>query len=171
MQKTLIYIILVLIYIFSINIGINTINTKKDDLNNQKNIVLYYKENKEDYKGILEINKINLKRIFYDINSINNNVSKNIKLIKEDKNIIILASHSGNNTNAYFNNLNKLIIGDEIKININKKEEIYKLDNKYDELKDGNLSIKYNDYKKTLVLITCNKINRQYQTVYIAYKI
>ncbi len=68
-------------------------------------------DNKEEYYGVLEIPKINLKKGFYNINSKLNDVNSNIELLKEsvmpdNKNsTIYLAAHSGNSYLGYFKKL------------------------------------------------------------------
>lgn len=70
-----------------------------EEVKEEKTII----QKKENYIGILEIPKINLKRGLVDKNSSSNNVNKNIYTVKEtsfpDEKInshIILAAHSGN---------------------------------------------------------------------------
>ncbi len=76
--------------------------------------------NEEKYLLTLEIPKIKLKRKIYNLESKNNNVNKNIELLKpfiepSNKNgIIILAGHNGNSNVSYFNKLYKLNINDNI---------------------------------------------------------
>lgn len=170
MLKKIILLTLTIIYIISIKTANDTINITKDKINNDNNIMLYLKKEQTDILGFIEINKIKLKRSIYNIDSKNNNLKNNIKTIMNSDNLLILASHSGNYRNAYFNDLNKLNINDEIIVNINNKETKYILNNKYDDIKDGNLDIYFNKNKNTLILITCNKKNKKYQTIYVSYK-
>lgn len=128
---------------------------------------------KENYIGTIRIDKINLKRGFYDINSKKNNVDKNIFVHEtstfpdQSNNNLILLAHSGSSSISYFKNLYKLDLGDEVIINYNNKDYNYKIKNIYTILKDGTAVIKRNKDKSTLVLITCTKNDKTTQTVYI----
>ena len=99
-------------------VKIEKVNKYKDYIiqNNKESII-----NKEEYQGLLEITKINLLLGFYNNDSSENNVNKNIQKIGNDtpdmKNAtIILAAHSGNSYLGYFKNLDKLNINDFINI-------------------------------------------------------
>lgn len=126
----------------------------------------------EKYIGILEIPKLKIKRSFYQINSKNNNVDKNIKILKEsdmpdvENGNLIIAGHSGNSYISFFRNLNKLNSGDQAKIYYNGKTYTYSLMNDYEIEKNGLAHIKRNKYKNTLTLITC-KHNTNKQLVFI----
>lgn len=124
--------------------------------------------NYEKYMGVLELEKINVKRGFYSKQSRNNNVNKNIKILnesdmpdKENGNVII-AAHSGNSYVAFFKNLNKLNAGDIAKIYYEGKTYYYSLVNSYEINKNSTAHIVRNAYKNTLSLITCkSKTNKQ----------
>lgn len=168
--------------LISILDGYNTIDAKKISKENIDNILSFYKEKEEnhfrddEYIGVLSIPDINLERGFYSINSPQNSLSKNILFLKEsiidskDENTIILAAHRGNSKVSFFNDLDKLKLGCLIKLNYENKEYTYTLEYKYDEIKDGHLNIYRDKNKSSLVLITCNKIRKKYQTIYVAYR-
>ena len=125
-----------------------------------------------DYIAILEIPKINLKRGLYDKNSSKNNVNKNIYFLKETtlpdeqtNSHIILASHSGNSRVAFFNNLKKLKISDEVYFYYKGIKYIYEVSDRYEIEKTGKAFIK-NNSTSDITLITCIKNNKQ--VVYIA---
>ena len=105
-------------------------------------------------------------------NSKNNNVNKNIQLLKEsnlpdkENGNVIIAGHSGNSYKAYFKNLVKLNNGDEAKIVYNGKTYIYSLSNSYEVEKTGRVEISRNINKQTLTLITC-KHNTNKQIVFV----
>lgn len=128
--------------------------------------------NEEKYLLTLEIPKIKLKRKIYNLESKNNNVNKNIELLKpfiepSNKNgIIILAGHNGNSNVSYFNKLYKLTINDNIIIEYKQKKYVYQIVNIYDILKTGKALIKTSNYNNIIVLITCKGRNKQ--TIYIA---
>lgn len=125
-----------------------------------------------NYYAILEIDKINLKRELYDINDSRNNVNQNIMLHKKSvmpyENInshIILAAHSGNGSQAYFQNLYLLEIGDIIKFYYQNKIWIYEIVEIEYQDKTGVLYLK-EDYKEMITLITCTKGKSDKQTIY-----
>ena len=122
-----------------------------------------------DY-GYLNIPKINLNYMFFD----NNNVDKNIIVLRPseypnvDNSLLILAGHSGNGKNAYFNNLYRLKKQDNIYITYNNIKYSYSVVDIYYQKKDGNIKIyKFKD-TKTLILITCTNNNKNLQTVYVS---
>lgn len=127
---------------------------------------------REPYLAVLKIDKINLERGIYSINSKNNNVNKNIQLLKEsnlpdkENGNVIIAGHSGNSYKAYFKNLVKLNNGDEAKLVYNGKTYIYSLSNYYEVEKTGKVEISRNINKQTLTLITC-KHNTNKQIVFV----
>ena len=127
---------------------------------------------KESYIGVIEIKKINLTQGFYNINSKNNDVNKNIQVIKESNmpdviaGNLIIAGHSGNGKYSYFRNLKKLEIKDEAIVHYQGKSYEYTLVDKYEINKDGTAKIKRNKNKNILTLITC-KENSNKQIVFI----
>lgn len=154
---------------------------KREEINNtnKENIVIYYQEEnktEDQYIGILSIPKINLKRGFYSKESKLNTLNKNIYYLKEsipleEKNsMIILAAHRGRSAIAFFNDLEKLTQGDEIYLDYQNNKYTYILTEIYDELKDGRLNIYRDDTKDSLILITCNKYKKKYQTIYVSYR-
>ena len=121
---------------------------------------------KENYIAILEIKKINLYKEIYPYQSQENTVDKNIELLAntlpdEINGNVILASHSGNNYNAYFNNINKLSYGDRITIYYDNNVYNYNVINTYEIEKTGNLQVMKTN-ANILTLITCkNHTNKQ----------
>jgi len=113
-----------------------------------------------NYKAILEIPKINLKRGIVDKDSSLNNVDRNIYTLKEttypDEEVshIILASHAGTSSVAYFKNLNKLSQNDEVYFYFNGIKYIYKIINRYEIEKTGKLELKLTD-NKDITLVSC----------------
>ena len=141
--------------------------------NNTQPIVII-KENIEELPiGILEIPKINLTKEFYKYESKNNNINKTIKLLNNEypnklNGNLIIASHSGNNYNAYFKNLHKLNVNDFVNIYYDGIEYNYKVTNIYKIKKTGYAHIIRDNSKNTLTLITC--IGKNEQLIYIAEK-
>lgn len=127
----------------------------------------------ENYIGILEIPKINLKKGLVDKNSPSNNVDKNIYILKEttlpDERInshVILASHSGNSYISYFKNLKKLDMKDKVNFYYKNVKYIYEISNKYEIDKTGTTEFKITN-KSDITLITCISGTNK-QVVYVA---
>ena len=128
--------------------------------------------NKSEYIGVLEIKKINLKKGFYSIDNINNNVNKSIEILKKSEmpNIqngtLIMAAHSGNGQVSHFKNLYKLVKGDIINIFYKNKKYQYKLINIYEIDKTGIIKLDKENNFTNLILITCSKKKDNKQIVY-----
>lgn len=144
--------------------------------------ILSYYDNEEQvsstsYYAILNIPKIKLNRGFYDKTSEFNDVNKNIYYLKESiplgeqNSTIILAAHRGTSSVSYFNNLEKLVIGDDLYLNYHQDRYRYKIRSIYNERKDGHLNIYRDDKRDSLILITCNRLHKSYQTIYVAYRV
>ena len=117
--------------------------------------------------GVIEIPKINLKRYLYKVDAYQNNVDKNIEVLKssdmpdvKDGNLI-LAGHNGNTSVGHFRNLHKLSLGDDIIVNYKGKSYNYEVSKIYDVLKTGTVAIKRDKKKNTITLITCLGSDRQ----------
>lgn len=132
-----------------------------------------YSDVSYNYIGTIEIDTINLKRGFLDINSPYNNVSRNVTVIQQssfpnvDKGNLILAAHSGNCSICYFDKLYKLSIGDKAVVYYKNYKYSYKLKNIYNVPKTGEVEIKRDPDKTVLTLITCTHNSDTEQTVYI----
>ncbi len=128
---------------------------------------------KEEPVGFIEIPKIHLRKNLYSKNSSLNNVNKNIEILDssnmpdEDYGNFILAAHSGHSSIAYFHDLHKLNIGDEVKVNYNNHNYVYKVTKVYDVKKTGKIMIKRDKDKKTITMVTC--IGSFKQRVVIGY--
>lgn len=144
----------------------------------QEEVKAEEKIEQEQYLAVLKIDKINLEKGIYNINSKNNNVNKNIQLLKEsdmpdkENGNVIIAGHSGNSYIAYFKNLVKLNNGAEAKIFYNGKTYIYNLTKSYEVEKTGKIELYKNKDRQTLTLITCkHNTNRQIVFVFELEKI
>lgn len=126
-----------------------------------------------NYVAVLRIPKINLKRGLVDRDSKYNNIKYNIMIHKEsdtpDKEAsnVILVAHSGTAGVAYFRNVDKLSLNDEIYLDYNNKTYSYKITNIYDIEKTGIAPIRKETTKSTITLITCRH-NTNKQIVVIA---
>lgn len=125
-------------------------------------------EVKIDYKAILEIPKISLKKGLVDKNSYYNNVNRNIYILKEttfpsenENSHIILASHSGNSSISYFRNLNKLSLNDEVYFYYENLKYVYQIINRYEIEKTGTMNLKLTS-GSDITLVTCiSRTNKQ----------
>ena len=128
----------------------------------------------EEYLGVLDIPKINFYKGFYSKTSSLNNVQFNLFVLKESdypdvvNGNLIIAGHSGNYSNSYFNDLYKLSIGDTVTVHYQGKDYIYKITKIYNEKKTGTVRILRNRNKTSLTLITCTNGDNYHQTIYIA---
>ena len=131
--------------------------------------------NPNGYLGILTIDKIGLQQGFYDKNNEHNNVNENLTFLSpsnypDEKNgNVILVAHSGVTHIAYFRNLYQLQVGDTAKIEYKGHLYTYKIDNIYNETKDGDVTVYRDTNRQTLTMITCTKNDNTKQTIYIAY--
>lgn len=147
----MLYNILILSLMTYNNINFDKKNIKWCWYNRKITNNIEIEKEKDSIYGTLTINKINLyNKPIYNINSKNNNINKNIMLLK-DKDIIILIAHSGVGPIAYFKDLDKLQLNDKVILN----NESYKVFNIYEEEKDGTLEIKKKD-ENELILTTCS---------------
>jgi len=128
----------------------------------------------EEYLGVLDIPKINFYKGFYSKTSSLNNVQFNLFVLKESdypdvvNGNLIIAGHSGNYSNSYFNDLYKLSIDDTVTVHYQGKDYIYKITKIYNEKKTGTVRILRNRNKTSLTLITCTNGDNYHQTIYIA---
>lgn len=128
-------------------------------------------ENVFNYIAVLEIPSINLKRGLLSINDKDNNINKNIKILKEsdmpdvESGLLILAGHSGNLRIAFFKNLYKLNANDLIFIYYKNIKYVYKITSVESQEKKGSIEISKVKEKTELVLTTCDSINKNRQIV------
>ena len=172
--------------IIFICIGIISIITKnimiKKETKYQKELLNIFYQNKEmieektinkeikkvdQYIAILKIPIINLEKGLFNIESPNNNINKNIQILKESEmpNIensnLILASHNGNTISSHFNEIHKLKNNDKVIIIYKEIEYQYKVVNSYVVEKTGEIEIIRDINKNTLTLISCYVNNKQ----------
>ena len=123
---------------------------------------------------VIEIPKIDLKKEVYPNDASKNTVDKNIQVIEGssmpnvDGGNLILASHSGNSSIAYFKHLDRLNYNDEFYIYYKDVKYRYVIGDIYDVPKTGYVEIKRDRSKSATSLITCKK-GTGMQTVYIGY--
>lgn len=139
----------------------NDIKVKEYIDNNMDSV----KDDKEldtnNYAGVLEIPKINLKRGFLSKTDTNNNVNKNIEILKDsdlpdtENSNVILASHSGNSSVSFFKDLHLLENDDVIYLYYNRIKYEYVVINVEEVKKTGYIQINKDNTEKLLTLITC----------------
>lgn len=120
-----------------------------------------------DYKAILEIPKINLKKGMIEstknFSSINYAISidKSSNYPDEEGNFILYA-HSGNSKIAYFRNLNKLNVNDEVFVYYEGLKYSYQIINKYEIEKTGKMEVIRDSKRKLITMVTCiSNTNKQ----------
>lgn len=149
------------------------IEEEEDIINDSDSEVPNASIDPNQYIGYLEIPKINLNKGFYPKESVHNDVDKNLLLVKEasypneSKGNLIIAGHSGDAWNSFFNDLYKLSVGDIAKVKFNNKTYTYKFVNIYKASKTGTISIYRNANKTSLTLVTCTNNDSTTQTIYI----
>ena len=159
MKKKVIILFLLLISLISIKLS-------KEDIFNSKII----NKNNTDIVGKIIIKKINLQNNLYDINSILNTIEKNVTILKESippnkqNSLLIIAAHSGTGNIAYFQELDKLDINDDITIIYKKKKYNYIVKDIWEEKKTGYIHIN-REKTKQLVLTTCSPTKDNYQLI------
>lgn len=138
-------------------------------------IVEEVKETKKsniNYTAILEIPIIDLKRGVVDstknFRSINYAISvdRTSNYPNEYGNFILYA-HSGNSSIAYFKNLNKVNVNDDVYVYLNGIKYHYVIYDKYDIKKTGKTVINRPTNDKNITLITCNQNRKGFQIVLI----
>lgn len=120
--------------------------------------------------GSLIIPKISLKNDLYPIGDKNNNIEKNVTILyisnepTENNSIIFIAAHSGTGKIAYFKNLDKLELEDQIILNYKNKTYTYKVENIWETPKTGNINVEKTSNNQ-LVLTTCSPSRKNYQLI------
>ena len=171
--------IITIIFILKILISPqNKINNQKPNVINNNSIIKNEPpevetiiENESDLPiGHISIPSINLKNNLYSPNSKHNNIEENVTILKDSLNlntnnsIFILAAHSGNGQIAYFNNLDKLNIDDEIEIKYHNKKYTFSVIKIFEQQKKGYINIQKKEFSQ-LILTTCSKKDKNKQLI------
>ena len=147
-----IYILLLILIIITTFLSIIKISDNKIIIKNNK-------------YGEIIIDKINLNEELFPINSDENTIERHVSILKDStKELIIIAAHSGTGPLAYFQNLDKLEINDEIILVIKNKQSIYKVKDIWEEKKNGYININ-KEKTNQLILTTCSPNKEGYQLV------
>lgn len=127
----------------------------------------YYKYS--DVFAVLGIPSIGVRRPIYYYDSDDNDVDRNIMLLKESdakRNLFLLAGHSGNGDNAYFNLIRNINIGDIIYIDVYDERLVYEVYDIYYVIKNGYISFSLDN--NMLYLITCSLVYKNKQLVIVS---
>ena len=177
LRKSLVSILLLTVYlgscllIYNSEKDIKSISTANLERNtNTSYISTVNKDVNDEIIGTLTIDKLNLSKNIYNINSSHNNVEENVTILNDDINLIVLAAHSGPGYIAFFNDLDKLELNDTVNLTYNNKKLVYKVTNIEEQPKDGTIEINKTD-KQRLILTTCSKKDKTKQLVVITEKI
>lgn len=128
-----------------------------------------------EYKAILEIPKIKLKKGVVEatknFNSINYAISidRTSNYPNEMGNFILYA-HSGNSKKSYFKNLNKLNVNDEVFVYYEGVKYNYQIIDKYEIEKIGKMAINRYKDRRLITMVTCIR-NTNKQVVLIGEQI
>lgn len=112
----------------------------------------------ERYLFVLKIPSIDLYQNVYSINSIYNDVSKNVELLQDsdlDNRLVFLAAHSGSGKATYFNSVVFLEKGDVIFLEYFDRVDGYVVVDKYYIVKNGYFEVGEVSSNR-LFLITCS---------------
>jgi len=142
--------------------SIEYVLSKKNSKPNIKNNI--FKENIIKYEIILEIPKIKLKKGVLEKNNKDNNIEKNVTILKEsfypnEEGNVFLAAHSGNGNKSFFNNLVNLNQNDIANLYYKEIKYTYKVYEIKEINKNNQLSLLTNT-KNNLILITCSQKNK-----------
>ena len=177
LRKSLVSILLLTIYlgscllIYNSEKDIKSISTANLERNtNTSYISTVNKDVNDEIIGTLTIDKLNLSKNIYNINSSHNNVEENVTILNDDINLIVLAAHSGPGYIAFFNDLDKLELNDTINLTYKGKDLVYKVTNIEEQAKDGTIEINKTN-KQRLILTTCSKKDKNKQLVITTEKI
>lgn len=140
------------------------------DLHKNKEIITSYYNNDSSFNYesdmIINISKINLERIVKKASDGFKNLNKNLVYYKSNNpnGKIIIFGHSGVGYGTYFNRLDEMVVGDVAYLYKGKLEITYEVCKRYVIL-DTETDILKNDKKGTLLLITCDKNDKNRRLV------
>ncbi len=129
-------------------------------------------KSKTNYIAVLEIPSINLKHGLVNsddnFDSINYAISIDANSTYPDQNgNFILYAHSGNSRIAYFNDLHKINLSDDLYVYYNGIKYHYKVFDKYNIDKTGKAYVINSNINKYITLITCNQQEKGKQIIII----
>ena len=117
-----------------------------------------------NYVGRLIIQKIGLNKGFLKYGDRGNSVKYNVAVVPGSEyptieaSNFILAAHNGTRSNAFFNKIPQLKVGDLAVVQYDHKQYTYKMVQRYlDKKSDHHINVRKNGIDKQLTLVTCNK--------------
>ena len=156
------YIVLLFLIVISTPLSIIKIsNTEPISMNSTNTSI-----NNNTTYGTIIINKINLNQELFPLNSDENTIERHVSILNGSNypSLMIIAAHSGIGPIAYFQELNKLELNDEIILIIENKKTTYIVKDIWEEKKNG--YINFNKEKNNqLILTTCSPNKEGYQLV------
>ncbi|MGM9834237.1 MAG: sortase [Bacilli bacterium] len=161
LRKKIIFSFLLLVLLFFFLFSFPK-NEKKEVYESLSNYELNSSYNEMICKNILIIDKINLKKCMNV-----NDVDKDIAVLYDDK-TLVLAAHSGTAFNAYFKNLYKLNLNDEVIFYHNKEKNTYYVTDIGKKKKKDKLE--FSNIENQLILITCSYNKKDEQIIYFLQK-
>lgn len=128
-------------------------------------------EEKNDYPiGEIHIQKISLHEVFYSKESVENTIERHISQLDEassphlEDSLFLLAAHSGSGRTAYFEELDKLSLEDEVEIIYDNQHYFYVVDKIWEEEKNGFIHVR-KEKGRQLILTTCSPEKENYQLI------
>lgn len=127
---------------------------------------------KINYTAVLEIPSIKLKQGIVNATSNFESINYAVSADKngsypDQKGNFILYAHSGNNRIAYFDNLYKVNIVDDIYVYYNGTKYHYTVFDKYNIEKNGKLNVLSTTTNQYITLVTCNQQDKGKQIVIV----
>ncbi len=122
------------------------------------------KANYSSQIGWIKIKTIGLYQNLFDPSSSDNQVDKAVAILYQDELLLVLAAHSGDAINAYFNRLDELKLGNTIELELHQENSTYQITKINTMRKTGNITISHVE-EDTLILTTCGKNDDEQLTI------
>lgn len=145
--------------------------TRKIEINKSKTL-----ETAKKSYGWLTIPRIHLSQELFPLGNEHNNIEEHVTILKREKpkknspSKIVLAAHSGDAPNSYFNELETLRQNDILQLKIEENQTEYQVVQTYLEPKTGVIHLKHSQ-NDILILTTCSVKQKGKQFILIAQKI
>lgn len=166
MKKRLFKVVLVILIILLLKeiILVSVLNH-----NNKESVKAYFRNDTSfNYKSnfVINIPKIKIETVIKKADFNFKNLNNSLVYYKYDdyKGKIIIFGHSGVGRGVYFNRLDELDINDYLYLYKDKLKITYIVSKKY-SVPDTDISILENNSKETLLLVTCDKNNKNIRLV------
>ncbi len=181
--QLVIHFLCIILFIFSLKNTIVSHEEKRDEemreasvnyVLNSQGIPNQKREDIIAYDMVLEIPKIKLKRGILKRDDKDNNIDKNVTILKassypDRSGNIYIAAHSGHGNRSYFNDLVKLKENDIANLYYQNKKYVYVV-KKIKEMTKNSLSTIVTEDDNSLVLITCSQTDKTKYLIIILSK-